>query len=49
MTQQPRADTPTPHALASEGGGQVQAHHFAATGAPHGTVVIGPAMGVPQA
>jgi predicted alpha/beta hydrolase len=37
------------HTLVSEGGGQVQAHHFAATGAPHGTVVIGPAMGVPQA
>lgn len=36
-------------ALASEGSGQVQARHFAAPGPAQGTVVIGAAMGVPQA
>lgn len=37
------------HQLSSEGGGQIQLRHFAAGTAVQGTVVIGAAMGVPQA
>ena len=47
-TQTPTEVTEQAHALVSEGGGAVQLRHFSARSTAHGTVVIGPAMGVPQ-
>jgi len=50
MTTQGKGDVAErEHILSSEGDGQVQARHFAASAEVLGTVVIGAAMGVPQA
>ncbi|TXH89939.1 MAG: alpha/beta fold hydrolase [Rhodoferax sp.] len=49
MTTQASTVAEHGHVLDSEGGGRVAVHHFAPSDAVHGTVVVGAAMGVPQA
>ena len=49
MTQHDSAVAEHPHVLDTEGGGRIQLRHFAPAQATRGSVVVGAAMGVPQA
>ncbi|MDT8989849.1 alpha/beta fold hydrolase [Curvibacter sp. APW13] len=49
MTTQASTVAERGHTLDTEGGGRIQLRHFAPVNPAHGTVVIGAAMGVPQA